>query len=237
MSMPMSGDPSIENVISVALEVFGRNGFEDTRLDVIAQESGMSKRMIHYHFGDKKGLYTRAVQMAIEQLRPTPDHMITDTIVPAEGIQAVVEVIFDQMARHPKALRLLTMENLLNDIPMLSANPLADQSSILLQTDRILMLGQDAGAFRPGISALDVYALITSMCVLRLASRGTFQNLYGTDLQNERNTEGLKRLTVDAVLSFLTANLPPDGNMSYLQGEYKQDPIPAMYEPDEIYDQ
>ncbi|MDO4910355.1 MAG: TetR/AcrR family transcriptional regulator [Corynebacterium sp.] len=236
MSMPMSSDPGVENVINVALEVFGRNGYSETRLDTIAHESGMSKRMIHYHFGDKKGLYTRALQLAIEQLRPTPDKMITDSVVPAEGIRAVVSAIYDQMAAHPKALRLLTLENIFGDVSMLYAPPLADQSNILLQTDRILMVGQDAGAFRPGISALDVYALINSLCLLRLGGRATFKNLYGTDLHSKQNLAGLKQLVIDAVLAFLTANIESNGQMSYLQGEFKNDSMPALYEQDNIYD-
>ena len=55
---------SIDAVVDVAIKQFSRFGFTETKLETIAQESGMSKRMIHYHFGDKKGLYLRALSTA-----------------------------------------------------------------------------------------------------------------------------------------------------------------------------
>lgn len=236
MPTPITGESSTTDVLHIALKHFAQNGYRDTKLETISQESNMSKRMIHYHFGDKKGLYIRALQLAIEQLRPTPDKLITHSIVPAEGIKAVVEAIYDQMENHPLALRLLTMENLFNDIPMITSAPLADQSNILLQTDRILMLGQDSGAFRPDISAVDVYSIIYSICALRLAGSGTFHNLYATELKTERNTAGLRKLAVDAVLAFLTSNIQTHGNISYLHSNLKHEHLPSFYGVEQIYE-
>ena len=39
---------SIDSVVDVAITQFSRFGFTETKLETIAQESGMSKRMIHY---------------------------------------------------------------------------------------------------------------------------------------------------------------------------------------------
>ena len=49
----------------------------------------MSKRMIHYHFGDKKGLYQRCLVLAIKQLRPTITEMELDSEVPVDGVQKI----------------------------------------------------------------------------------------------------------------------------------------------------
>ena len=59
---------SIDSVVDVAIKHFSRSGFAETKLETIAQESGMSKRMIHYHFGDKRGLYVAALRHALGQL-------------------------------------------------------------------------------------------------------------------------------------------------------------------------
>jgi len=124
---------NIDKVVEVALETFARQGFEDTRLENIAHDSGMSKRMIHYHFGDKRGLYIRALRLAISQLRPEPQALELDSTVPVDGVRKVVEAIFRQMAAHPNAIRLLLLENLFGQADMANSNPLADQSSVLLQ--------------------------------------------------------------------------------------------------------
>ena len=215
---------------AVALEHFARYGYDETRLDTIAQESAISKRMIHYYFGDKQGLYVRALQLAIKLLRPLPQAMELDSTVPVDAVVKVVEAIVDQMASHPMAVRMVVLENLFGHANMKNATPLADQSSIVLQLDKILMLGQDSGAFRPGVSALDVYAIISSMSMFRVTNPATFANLYATDLRSEDNAAGMKRLVVDAVLSFLTSNMQPHGAMSYLVQENHADRDSSIYD-------
>lgn len=219
MSTPSLEDHSMStlHVAEIALQHFSRQGFEETRLEPISQESGMSKRMIHYHFGDKKGLYLAALKLAIQQLRPEPQDMELESTVPVEGVRKVVEVIYNQIMSHPEAVRLLVLENLFGRGGLTDNAPLADQSAVLLQMDKLLMLGQDAGAFRPGISAIDVYSIITSLCFHRTVYHATFSNLYGIDLLDEANLEGNRNLVVDTVLAFLTSNLNATHEVSYLK--------------------
>ena len=205
-----------EQVVAVAMESFARNGFEDTRLEAIAQESGMSKRMIHYHFGDKRNLYVQALLRAVTLIRPDASEMEMPSTVPVDGIRKVVGVICRRMFAEPAAARLILLENLFGHADITAASPLADQSAVLLALDRLLMLGQDAGAFRPGISALDIYTIISSLCAFRTSNRDTYLNLYDVDLADGVNTAGLERLAVDTVLSFLTSNMSGAGTMSYL---------------------
>lgn len=220
-SLAIGADPPVttDRVVEIALRIFAHQGFEDTRLESISQESGMSKRMIHYHFGDKKGLYLRALRLAISQLRPDARELELDSSVPVDGVRKVVEVIYRQMSTHPDAVRLVLLENLFEHAGISNTNPIADQSSVLLQMDKLLMMGQDAGAFRPGISALDVYTIISSMCIFRISSRGMFVNLYHMDMHKEDNVAGMQRLVVDTVLAFLTSNMANTGGMSYLTPE------------------
>lgn len=207
---------SLQRVVEIALIRFSVDGFEETRLEPIAQESGMSKRMIHYHFGDKRGLYLEALKLAISQLRPEPQDMELESTVPVEGVRKVVEVIFKQIIAHPHAVRLLVLENLFSHGGLSDNAPLADQSAVLLQMDKLLMMGQDAGAFRPGISAIDIYSIITSLCFHSTVYHAVFSNLYNIDLNADINVEGTRKLVVDTVLAFLTSNLNSEHEMSYL---------------------
>lgn len=205
-----------ETVLQIALLKFAELGFNDARLETIAKESGMSKRMIHYHFGDKKGLYQRCLVLAINRLRPTMEEMALDSDVPVEGVKKIVEAVFSRYVAHPEAIRLLAVENLMQYANLVEAQPIVDQSSITLQLDKLLMLGQDAGAFRPGISAQDVFTLIASLAIFRITVRNTTINLYNIDMMDENNTQGMARMAVDAVLAFLTSHLKTGDQISYL---------------------
>lgn len=222
-----------EKVVDIAVPEFAAHGYADTKLDHIARESGMSKRMIHYHFGDKLGLYTKALSAAIARLHPPEEELKLDTSVPVEGVRRLIDAMVTQFVAHPECLRLLVLENLnpvlLEDTQLV----LSDESAMMLYLDRLLMLGQDSGAFRPGISAADIYALISSITFYRIINRGLTRNLFDIDMANPANTAGLHRMVVDAVLAFLTANIPDSGNSSYLSedtGEVGADGSSAVYD-------
>ncbi len=181
---------SVDKVIDVAIEQFSELGFADTKLDNISRLAGMSKRMIHYHFGDKKGLYQQALTVAARLLNPPAGSLELDSAVPVEGVRTLVDWLFKQHVEHPEAIRMMTMESSTGALD--GGHALIDVSEVFLHLDKLLMLGQDSGAFRPGISANDIFTLIASLTI------------------------GMHRMTVDAVLAFLTTNIPDSGHSSYL---------------------
>lgn len=205
-----------EEVVATALTFFAEDGFSETKLEKIAKASGMSKRMIHYHFGDKKGLYIKAVSYALRLLRPEAEAMQLDSAVPVDGVRKIVEALYTCITKHPEAVRLLLMENLHSQDSVDSTAAYSDESNVLLNLDKLLMLGQDAGAFRPGIAAEDVLVLISSLGYYRLSNQLVMDHLFDVDLSSEANIEGMRRLVVDTVLAFLTSNLPNSEASSYL---------------------
>lgn len=205
---------SVDKVIDVAIEQFSELGFADTKLDNISRLAGMSKRMIHYHFGDKKGLYQQALTVAARLLNPPAGSLELDSAVPVEGVRTLVDWLFKQHVEHPEAIRMMTMESSTDALD--GGHALIDVSEVFLHLDKLLMLGQDSGAFRPGISANDIFTLIASLTMYRVTNRSMMQNLLDIDMRSPENTDGMHRMTVDAVLAFLTTNIPDSGHSSYL---------------------
>lgn len=142
--------------------------------------------------------------------------MELDSEVPVDGVQKIVEAVYYRYANHPEAVRLLLVENLMNHASLLEGQPLADQSSITLQLDKLLMQGQDMGAFRPGISAQDIFTLIASIAMFRVSVRNTTINLYNIDMMDDANTTGMAHLAVDTVLAFLTSHIRSRDQISYV---------------------
>ena len=204
---------SVEHVIDVAIAEFSNHGYAETKLDTVSKLSGMSKRMIHYHFGDKKGLYQQALATAAKRLNPPEGSLAVDSAVPVEGVRTLVDWMFRQHVEHPEAIKMMTMES--SHSVLESSRAIIDVSEISLHLDRLLMLGQDSGAFRPGISANDIFTLISALTMYRVTNHAMMSNLLNIDMHTH-NTEGLHRMAVDAVLAFLTANIPDIGFESYL---------------------
>lgn len=210
-------------VVDIAVTEFARHGFADARLDTIARDAGMSKRMIHYHFGDKRGLYLQALSRAMELLCPPEDALLLDSAVPVEGVRKLVDTLYHQYVEHPDAIRLIALENFISEAQADELVATEESSSMTLYLDRLLLLGQDSGAFRPGISSADVYTLISSLIFHRELNHSLNQRFFSVDLLDEHNTLGLHRMLVDTVLAFLTSNIPSNGEPSYLAKEPADD--------------
>ena len=65
--------PSPGAVVDAAIVAFAHNGYDDVKLNALARTTGMSKRMIHYHFGNKRGLYLAALKVASARITPPQD--------------------------------------------------------------------------------------------------------------------------------------------------------------------
>lgn len=53
-------------LLESAAEAFARSGYEGATLESIAQDAGLNKALIRYHFGGKQGLYARVLLDALE---------------------------------------------------------------------------------------------------------------------------------------------------------------------------
>ena len=63
-------------VLSVATEVFARQGYHATSMDNIALEAGVSKPILYQHFESKHDLFTTIMDKSIEELA----HRLTTTL-------------------------------------------------------------------------------------------------------------------------------------------------------------
>jgi len=56
------GDVTREKLLSAAIDVFGRNGFDATTTRALARAAGVNLQAISYYFGGKQGLYIAAAE-------------------------------------------------------------------------------------------------------------------------------------------------------------------------------
>jgi len=67
VSPPRTHDPdrTRQDILNVATEEFASAGFSGARVDIIAERTRTSKRMIYYYFGSKEGLYLAALEKRV----------------------------------------------------------------------------------------------------------------------------------------------------------------------------
>ena len=60
--MPKIDHDTKEKILAAAEKVFHNNGFKGTRTTQIAEESGISRTMLHYYFNSKEDLFQEVLK-------------------------------------------------------------------------------------------------------------------------------------------------------------------------------
>lgn len=226
-----SGRTEHDAALDDAVRVFADAGFGGTTLEHVAAEAGLDAEALRSLASDTAGLYDLALARALAQITPPREVLERSHAVPVEGMRRFVDSLFHAFLDHPDAVRLLLRENLDRHVDVAELTADHRDNDVALHVERLLMVGQDAGAFRPGINADDVLALIVSLCEFQVAHASSAYAISRVNFTDQRNTDGMRRMVIDAVLAFLTSNIPHSGYDSYLVAE---EPPAAPGEP-EIY--
>lgn len=82
-------------VLDAAIQCFWANGYEATSVRDLASEMGITSASIYNAFGDKRGLYRRALDQYIEESLGERTHRLEKTHRPRELIGAFFEEIIE----------------------------------------------------------------------------------------------------------------------------------------------
>lgn len=191
-------------------------------------------------FKDATLFYTEALRYAHSLLWPPATNSPESRearehigkITPAEAVRGFVSECYSRCVRKPDAVKLIVAENLFNRLSLRERHDILEASPVILHLDNVLMRGHDIGAFRYGISAEDVYLVITALCAFHVTHGASFSALYGMDTHDERNTEGILRIACDTVLAFLTTNMSTEHETSYTHSSHTAHHGAALYSMD-----
>jgi TetR/AcrR family transcriptional regulator len=143
-------------------DLFARNGFEGTRVDLIARKARINKAMINYHFGGKAGLY-RAILLnlftaTLERVGP----LRTSPLPADELLRSFVKDFSEEVASRPGLPAMLVREALSGG-KHLDRQTLPCFQQVFSTVREIIEKGSREGTFRPVDPLLTHLSLIGSL--------------------------------------------------------------------------
>ena len=89
-----------QRLLDVAARMFSIDGFKRVTVREICREAGANVAAVNYHFGDKLGLYTEVVRIAIEAIRGTSEQSMQagEGGTAEERLRAFVRVFLGRLA-------------------------------------------------------------------------------------------------------------------------------------------
>jgi AcrR family transcriptional regulator len=105
-----SQDPWRERILATAAEVFARDGYQDTDLQVVADALGIGKASVYRRFPSKQELFLAAVDDGMRRMKQNVDAAIERVEDPLEQISVAVVAYLAFFDAEPRLAELLILE-------------------------------------------------------------------------------------------------------------------------------
>ncbi len=196
------------DILAVAVSEFAARGFSRAKVDDIVARTQTSKRMIYYYFGDKKGLYTRALEAAYLKVREGEAALDLGHLRPVQALSKLVAFTFDHHRENPDFIRMVMIENI-HQAEALSASETIRELNIAAidKLREICERGENEGVFRRGLDPVALHWHISAASFFNVSNRPTFSTLFGDDVFTDDGQSRLRIQTVKAVLAIARADV------------------------------
>jgi TetR/AcrR family transcriptional regulator len=190
-------------ILEVAEREFAAEGFAGAHLQKIAEQVGVRKTALYYHFDSKAALYTAVLESMLEAFDHAVSTAVESADPPERRLERLVTQINDLLAEHPTYARILI--RVFVDRPMVEASrvvPIVER--VIGRVFRFYREGVDSGAFRR-LSSRHVFQSVLGMTVFHYAAPFFSARILGVEDVFTRDVVGWRReevyqLAADGVL-------------------------------------
>jgi AcrR family transcriptional regulator len=174
------------NILEVATTEFADKGLAGARIDLIAEATRTSKRMIYYYFGSKEGLYIAVLENAYRNIREIESGLHLDELEPVEALRSLVAHTVQYQLAHPEFIRLVMNENMHRGEYLEQSKKIQKLNVPAIDGLRkVYERGVKAKVFRKGLDPIDLHMSISALSVFNVANRYTFSLIFKRDLESD----------------------------------------------------
>ena len=157
---PRDPDLTRRQILAAALELFVEHGVADVSMRQIAEKSGVTKSLIHHHFGSKEQLWEATKEQALaEYAAEQKQELEQATVADGRLLRDGVVNYFRFLQANPRVVRLLAWTHMEGDA---SCGEM-DAELVRLGAERVRQ-AQQAGIFRADVNPVHVVTLFILVC-------------------------------------------------------------------------
>ena len=193
-----------DNILKAALKEFADKGLAGARVDLVAEQAGINKRMLYYYFGGKDDLYRAVLEKVYSEMRDAEAALDLQGLTPMKAIERIVEFKFDYPLKHPYLIKLLAGENMLKAVNLKRLKSLqSENQKIIDRLEGLLLAGQADGSIRDGIDPLHLYVTISAVSYFYFSNTPSLSVTFGRDLKARSELADRRAHAIDVIARFL----------------------------------
>ena len=192
---------SKEDILMAAEILFAEKGIYGTRVDEVAKEANINKRMIYEYFGSKEELYKAVLVDVYGRLGSLELGILSDKTSPIEAIRKLIQMYFMFLKENPSYVNLLQWENLNKGKYIQDGNFEGIKDPTLELLRQIISKGKSEEIFKTEVDTEQVIVSLLTYCFSYFSNRYTLSKLLGKKMDDN----DMINIRIDHVTSmFLT---------------------------------
>lgn len=177
-------EESRARILNSATKIFAEKGFDGSRIDEIAEDAGINKRMLYHYFGSKEDLYVEVLRFNYDKIYILSKNVFNMANDPKENVSRAVRAYFYFLAENEAFVRLTSWEALNGGR---FAKKVIPQffDLVELEFDDLIKDGIKRHYFRPDIDIRQVIVSVQALCLNYFNRREIVQSLWQEDMLSE----------------------------------------------------
>ena len=193
-SPPRDAEATRAAILDAAESAFAELGFADCALREVATRAGVTKSLIHHHFGSKEGLWQAVLSRRFAEYAALQHGILSRPHLDLADFEDSVGAMFEFLRRNPAFVRLHGWANAGSGAGFVDSGSLTERG-----VTRLREL-QKAGVVRPDVDPAAVLAGFFGLVEHWFQARAGFRHRFGVDLpDDETYLETIRRILIRGV--------------------------------------
>jgi len=197
-----NADRTRARILKAATHIFATKGPDAARVDEIAEQAQINKRMLYHYFGNKEGLYLAVLQEVYSRLAEIRME-INEADKLKDILDELIQKYFDFLERNPEFVHLLNWENSHNAVGLKRANIASVASPIIEFVGVVMKREQKNRTIRSDLD-LNLFVMTAlALCSYYHTNRYSLSVIFGMDLfdpqMKQRWLEHIKRFVYEGI--------------------------------------
>ncbi len=195
------------DILAVARREFAEKGLAGARVDLIAEATRTSKRMIYYYFASKEGLYLAVLEDSYRRMREIEGQLQLANLDPLQALRELVAFTVDYQLSHPDFIRLVMTENIHRAEYLAKSDAIGSLNIPAIMGLRdVLERGAASGVLRAGLDPVQLHMSISALSVFNVANRHTFGLIFKIDFDDPTEVAKRRAHVVEMIERFARAD-------------------------------
>lgn len=197
------GQDRRDEILLVAVDVFGESGFAGARVDEVASRVGIRRPSVLYHFPDKNALHTAALENVVADVAA---RIVSTEDGDEERLEAIADVWVEFVLERPNAARMLLRE-LIDGSPNDKPAAMASVRTLLSSVQAALDERTAASASGPAktLDASEFSLILSSTSLVWVAGQTAVKGALGLDTLSPQAVARHRRTLHSLIRQLVTA--------------------------------